>query len=67
MKTGTATVYRGRDRLWYWRMVASNGRTVADGAEGYSRRRTALKAFLRVRATIATARVKIAGQAAGAA
>ena len=28
---------------WYWRLVASNGRIVADGAQGYKRKENALK------------------------
>lgn len=30
--------YRGADGDWRWRMVAANGRIVADSAEGYRRR-----------------------------
>jgi len=45
-------VYRGaREGLrtgWYWRLRATNGRVVADGAEGYSSRRNAIRAARRV-------------------
>jgi uncharacterized protein YegP (UPF0339 family) len=37
-------VYQDRAELWRWRLVAANGRIVADSGEGYSRRRDALRA-----------------------
>lgn len=33
---------------WYWRLVARNGRTIADGAEGYSRKASVERAFYRM-------------------
>ena len=30
------TLYRDRAGEWRWRLVAANGRTVADSAEGYT-------------------------------
>lgn len=29
---------------WYWRLVAGNGRVIADGAEGYSKRSNVIRA-----------------------
>ena len=43
-------VKKGRDGQYYWHAVARNGRTVADGAEGYTRLGSAIRAaraFLR--------------------
>lgn len=37
---GHTTVTRGQ---WYWRLVARNGKTVADGAEGYQRRAACMR------------------------
>lgn len=40
-------VFEGRHTgQWYWRAVAANGRVVADGAEGYTRKRDASRAAL---------------------
>lgn len=36
-----AQLYRGADALWYWRVKAGNGETVAQG-EGYLDKRDAL-------------------------
>lgn len=33
---------------WYWRLVAGNGRTIADGAEGYSKKGNVLRACKKV-------------------
>lgn len=32
---------------WYWRAVARNGKTMADGGEAYARRHDAKRAILR--------------------
>lgn len=29
------TIYKDTSSQWRWRLVASNGRTIADSAEGY--------------------------------
>ena len=39
-----AEIYQGKDELWYWRVQAANGETVARG-EGYTRREDALRGF----------------------
>ena len=41
-------IYKGRDGRWYWRMRARNGRVVADGSQGYARRRGAWHAVRRL-------------------
>lgn len=35
-------VYRDRKRKWRWRLVATNGKTIADGSEGYGERNRAI-------------------------
>lgn len=37
--------FKGKDGLWYWRAVAGNGRIIADGGEGYSRKYNAQRAY----------------------
>lgn len=36
-------LYRDQGRQWRWRIVAGNGRIVADSGEGYRRRASALR------------------------
>ena len=40
--------FQGENGDWYWRMVAANGETVADSAEGYTRRADAERAARRM-------------------
>lgn len=40
-------VYQDTQSQWRWRLRAANGRTIADSAEGYTRRWSALRAGLR--------------------
>lgn len=40
--------YRGGNFDWYWKLVARNGRIVADGAEGYKTKSGVLKAIRRI-------------------
>lgn len=35
---------------WYWRLVAGNGRVIADGAEGYSRKANIIRAAKKMQA-----------------
>ena len=42
----------GVDGLWYWHVIAKNGRIVAIGGEGYSTKSNARKAFRRVRSLL---------------
>jgi uncharacterized protein YegP (UPF0339 family) len=45
--------YEGTDGKWYWRIVASNGRVIADGSEGYHSESNAKRAFARVKKLLA--------------
>lgn len=37
-------VFKGKKWKWYWRLVAQNGRVIADGGQGYSTRQNARRA-----------------------
>jgi hypothetical protein len=39
----TFVLYRDLKRQWRWRLVARNGRILADSAEGYNRRQDCLR------------------------
>lgn len=41
-------IYKDKRGEWRWRMVARNGRTVADSGEGYVRRSNARRAAFRL-------------------
>lgn len=43
---------------WYWRLVAKNGKTIADGSEGYKTKAGCLKAIERVKNQAAYAEVE---------
>lgn len=53
MRAVRMEIYRDRQRLWRWRLVAANGRIFADSAEGYANRSNAKRAANRVRETAA--------------
>ena len=36
-------VYKGKNGSWYWRLLSRNGRIIADGGQGYTRKEGALK------------------------
>lgn len=42
-------VYRDARFDWRWRLVAKNGKTVADGAEGYSTKSNCMRAVRRIK------------------
>lgn len=44
MRRPKVEVYQDSESLWRWRLLASNGRVVADGGESYSRRADCIKA-----------------------
>ena len=44
------TVYKDRAKEWRWRLVAANGRIIADSGEGYTERNDAVEALERVKA-----------------
>jgi len=51
MKAYRITTYQDRAGQWRWRMRASNGKIVADSAEGYTRRDSCERAAKRVQDT----------------
>ena len=51
------TDWQGLSGLWYWRLVARNGKTVADGAEGYASVSNARRAARRVQKLMAEAEI----------
>lgn len=44
----TLSLYRDRNKKWRWRLVARNGKKVANGGEGYSRRKDCLEMALAI-------------------
>jgi uncharacterized protein YegP (UPF0339 family) len=52
-KTGFQ-VYQDRGKQWRWRVVARNGRLVADSGEGYRRRASALNGARTARRALAS-------------
>lgn len=59
-------VYKDRRGGWRWRLVVSNGKTVADSAEGYSRRSKAIRAAKAVIAQVRQAiELRVKGEVAG--
>lgn len=47
--------YRDASRGWRWRLIAHNGRIMADSAEAYTRKRDCEKAFRELQVGLATA------------
>jgi len=41
-------IYADKKGEWRWRLVAKNGRTIADGSEGYATEGNCLRALMRV-------------------
>jgi uncharacterized protein YegP (UPF0339 family) len=52
-------VYCDRSGEHRWRLVHDNGNVIADGSEGYSRRRDTVRAVERARKHMADAKVEI--------
>lgn len=50
-------IFQGKDKQWYWRFVAPNGRTLCV-SEGYARRQSAKKSAWRCVLYAANGRVK---------
>lgn len=44
-----------KDGQWYWHLVARNGKTIADGSEGYASAGNCRKAVKRVMNSVLTA------------
>jgi uncharacterized protein YegP (UPF0339 family) len=38
-------VYQGKDKKWYWRAIANNGKIIADGGQGYASKGNVLNAI----------------------
>tara|TARA_R110000868_G_scaffold37331_1_gene132236 strand:+ start:9036 stop:9254 length:219 start_codon:yes stop_codon:yes gene_type:complete len=41
--------YQSDDALWYWRLLSSNGKIVADGSEGYANKANLLRAVKKLK------------------
>lgn len=54
MRRSTFRIYEDRRYEWRWRLVASNGRIIADSGEGYTRRHDAIHSVYRLRTIIAS-------------
>ena len=57
MKYGKFDTHQGADGQWFWHLKAPNGKVIADGAEGYTRKADAERAIARVRCYMHTAEV----------
>jgi uncharacterized protein YegP (UPF0339 family) len=53
VRAGGVRYYQDTAGQWRWRVKSANGRVVADGAEGYTRRADVLRAYATARALIA--------------
>lgn len=54
-------IYQGAGNLWRWTLYASNGKIIADSAEGYRWRSHAVRMVEKLQGQIADARVEIEG------
>lgn len=52
-------IYKGKKGGWYIRIIARNGKIVADGGEPYASKTNAKRAAKRLTASIATATIEI--------
>ena len=52
----TATQVRTFPGQWYWRLVAGNGRIIADGAEAYYRKGNVIRACEKMQGLMAPAK-----------
>ena len=50
-------VYQGRNKKWYWRLLAANGEIISDGGQGYSTSQNARRAVNRLVAAIRDGRM----------
>ena len=41
--------YQNENNQWYWRLLSSNGKIVADGAEGYASKPNLLRAVKKLK------------------
>lgn len=49
-----------KDQQWYWKLLAANGKTIADGCEGYVSKGNCRKAVIRVQSKAAGAVIVLA-------
>lgn len=52
-------VYQDRKGEWRWRLLALNGRIVADGSEGYANKGDVLDAIEKIQAQIGDAPIDV--------
>jgi uncharacterized protein YegP (UPF0339 family) len=45
-------IYEGRNKKWFWRLVAENSKIIADGSQGYSTSQNARRAVTRLKAAL---------------
>ena len=57
--THTIHIYKGRKGGWYIRIIAKNGKIVADGGEPYANKSNAQRAAKRLKASIAYATIEV--------
>lgn len=50
-------MYKGHDKQWRWRLVATNGNIIADSAESYRRKKDCLAAIRSIQTSASTADV----------
>ncbi|HUF02839.1 MAG TPA: YegP family protein [Aridibacter sp.] len=48
MRKARFEIYPGRTGEWYWRLVAPNGRIIADGSQGYASKSNCRRALNKV-------------------
>jgi len=54
----TFHIYRSeKDRQWYWRLKASNGKKIGDSGEGYKAKRSAIKAVFKIQKEAGTSKI----------
>ena len=58
--TGKFQIYKDKKGEWRWRLVARNGRIVADSAEGYKTKWGAWKAVKTVIEIVKNSKIKMA-------
>lgn len=54
-------VYRDAQKQYRWRLIASNGRQIADSSEGYKRRVDCIRAIDRIQADAENATIEEMG------
>ena len=52
-------MYQDAEKLWRWRLVAANGKIMADSGEGYASKGNCKKAIIRIKDIIYDAKYSI--------